>query len=173
METRGGSHGNGSLLCPWYCCPQNEQQKWSMSKMVLLDVLGFVKITLGEQTQKSTNSRRQQWKYYGEGGWGGAYEGLLSLHLGLQIEQWNKKERRNNELALGGCRFIFRHNNQLIVKVSNQVRTLPRRPNFGAIALEKNEGWCCWWPPQQAPLFIACCWLNSQSQGAINYPPGF
>jgi hypothetical protein len=58
-----------------------------MSKMVLLDVLGFVKITLGEQTQKSTNSRRQQWKYYGEGGWGGAYEGLLSLHLGLQIEQ--------------------------------------------------------------------------------------
>ena len=30
-----------------------------------------------------------------------------------------KKERGNNELALGGCHFIFRHNNQLIVGVSN------------------------------------------------------
>ncbi len=27
-----------------------------------MDVLGFVKIALGKQTQQSTNSRRQQWK---------------------------------------------------------------------------------------------------------------
>ncbi len=40
-------------------------------------------------------------------------------------------------------------------------------------ATDKNEGWCCQQPHQQAPSFTACCWLNSQSHGAINYPPGF
>ncbi len=52
-------------------------------------------------------------------GCGRAYGGGLSLYLGLQIEQWNKKKRENNELALGVCHFIFRLNNQLIVGASN------------------------------------------------------
>jgi hypothetical protein len=43
--------------------------------------------------------------------------GVLSLCSGLQIEQQNKEERGNNELALGDPRFIFRHNNQSIVGV--------------------------------------------------------
>jgi hypothetical protein len=52
-------------------------------------------------------------------GRGGLYGEVLSLHSGLQIEPLNKKERGNNELALGCHRFIFRHNNQSIVGVSN------------------------------------------------------
>jgi hypothetical protein len=50
---------------------------------------------------------------------GGAYGGVLSLCLGLQIEQLNKKERGNIELALGGCCITFRHNNLSIVIVSD------------------------------------------------------
>jgi hypothetical protein len=42
---------------------------------------------------------------------------VLSLCLGLQIEKRKKKERGNNELALGGRCFTFRHNNQSIVGV--------------------------------------------------------
>jgi hypothetical protein len=46
--------------------------------------------------------------------------GVLPLCLGLQIKQRNNIDKGNDELAFGGCRFIFRHNNQMIVKVSNE-----------------------------------------------------
>ncbi len=39
--------------------------------------------------------------------------------LFVQDCKLNRKERGNNELALDGHCFIFRHNNQLIVGVSN------------------------------------------------------
>jgi hypothetical protein len=55
-------------------------------------------------------------------GWGGAYGEVLSLCLGRQIEQRNKKERGNNKLALGSHRFIFRCNNQLIQWRGHTVR---------------------------------------------------
>jgi hypothetical protein len=45
-----------------YCCAQTEQQKLFHVQKGILDVLGFIEVTLGEQTQQSTNSQRQQWK---------------------------------------------------------------------------------------------------------------
>ncbi len=62
----------------------------------------------------------------------GAYGGVLPLCLGWQIEWQNKEERRNNELALDGCCFIFRHNIQSIVGVSNG------RDDGGDVRLRRN-----------------------------------
>jgi hypothetical protein len=72
-------------------------------------------------------------------GRGGAFGGVLSLCSGLQIEQLNKKERGNNELALSGHRFMFRHNNPLIVQISNGrddgEDTWPRQSVWGVLFL--------------------------------------
>ncbi len=54
--------------------------------------------------------------------------------------------------------------------------TLPQWPNFYHscdISTDKNEGWCCRQPRQQASLFTACHWLKLQTESAINYPPAF
>ncbi len=73
------------------------RKKWSICKRVLLDVLSFVKITLGEQTQHSTNSWRQQWNLLWRGCTAGA-EWMGRCYLFVQGWKLNDETRKREEI---------------------------------------------------------------------------